>query len=237
MIITFCGHPDFLFDNTVKEKLIAASLLSTCYAANDLNEVYESPQTVGETTQLAYLTSNRYSYRAMEHFSSHVSCSLQAVAVDSFSEICELVSSATCDFGILPIENSADGRLIGFYKMLDKYELKICAVCDIEDELGETFTRFALVARTLVHLNSDNQRWIELSATSSNASRILELIAVAELWGLSIKRLSSVPLSYRGNASVDTITLAVPNNLALSFFIYLHLFGKDINILGWFTLM
>jgi hypothetical protein len=46
----------------------------------------------------------------------------------------------------LPIENSVDGKLFGFYSLIDRFELKICSVCDIEGE-GDSRIRYALAGK------------------------------------------------------------------------------------------
>ena len=222
-----------LRSETVKEKIFVASLLAENYTIDDIINSEEDIRSIGTKAKIAYWASNRYSRLAYNRFSS-LSEAAEHIAAESFSDVCELVSDGDSDFGILPIENSTDGRLVGFYRMLDKYDLKICAVCNIEDDTGEHFTRFALISRTLCRFDNTRSRSIELSATSSNATQILEIIAIAEHWGMPVKRLSSVPLYYRGNACIDTVTLALSDKTAASFFIYLYLFGKDINILGVF---
>ena len=222
-----------LHSETVKEKIFVATLLAENYAIDDITNSEEDIRSMGTKARIAYWASNRYSLLAYNRFSS-LSEAAEHVVAESFADVCELVSNGDSDFGILPIENSTDGRLVGFYRMLDKYDLKICAVCNIEDDTGEHFTRFALISRTLCRFDSTGSRWIELSATSSNATQILEIIAVAEHLGMPVQRLSSIPLYYRGNACIDTVTLALSDKTAASFFIYLYLFGKDINILGVF---
>lgn len=219
--------------DAIKEKLLVASLLTEHYTLDDLIQSEEILQNLEKRVKVAYWASNRHSVVAYDRFSALFEETQRAEA-ESFTHVCEQVSGGDVDFGILPIENSTDGRLVGFYRMLEKYELKICAVCNIEDDSGENFTRFALLSRVLCRLDSKRSRWIELSATSSNAARILELITVAENLGMAVKRLSSIPLYYRGNACVDTLTLAVSEETAFSFFVYLYLFGKDISILGLF---
>ena len=222
-----------LRSETVKEKLLVATLLAEYYTIDDITNSEENIRSIGTKAKIAYWASNRYSLLAYNRFSS-LSEATEPVVAESFADVCELVSNGDSDFGILPIENSTDGRLVGFYRMLDKYDLKVCAVCNIENDTGEHFTRFALISRTICRFNGTQSRWIELSSTSPNATQILELITVAEHLGMSVKRLSSVPLYYRGNACVDTITIALSDKTAFPFFVYLYLFCKDINILGLF---
>ncbi len=218
--------------DTIKEKTLIAKLLASRYSLEDLLEVSsETLRQVQASASIACWMSNRYSSLAYDRF-----CSLipndELIQSDSFVDVCERIHRGECDFGILPIENSTDGRLNSFYRMLDKYELKISAVCNVEDEEGDAFTGFAMVSREVYQFGGSYPRRIELSVISSNAQKMLDMIGAADQFEMSVMRLSSVPLYYRGNACVDTVTLEISENTALPFFIYLFLFGKDINVIG-----
>ena len=219
--------------NITREKLLLATLLAEHYSPDDFSNTEEEFKPLPKEARIAYWGANRHSAVALERFSQLFEKTNPTLA-QSFSDVCEMVGDMESDFGVVPIENSFDGRLGSFYRMLDKNELKIIAVCNIEDDAGESSTRFALVSSSVCQWENDYTQWIELSASSFESSRILELISVAEILKMPVKRLSSVPLYYRGNVCVDTITLAIPKDAKLIFFIYLYLFGKDINLLGLF---
>lgn len=183
--------------------------------------------------QIACWASNQYAEKALAKF-SRLFPSPKTVLVDSFSQVCDSVEGND-HFGVLPIENSTDGRLVGFYRLIDKHELKICAVCDIEDDAGETFTRFALVSGELQCLALHYPIHIELSVISPKRTHFMEIINISKQLEMTTSRMFSVPLYYnREEAGNDTVTLTVNQKSALPFFIYLCLFGKDINVVGFY---
>ena len=50
-------------------------------------------------------------------------------------------------FYILPLYNSREGRLSGFYGLVDKYELYVTSECSVYSTDNETVTRFALLSK------------------------------------------------------------------------------------------
>lgn len=235
----FLNECDRLFDDFEVSgkhweiKLCLCQYLAQRYSFEDVLPTLEINTSSSSNSQIVCWATNQYAEKALAKFSKLFPSS-KTVYVDSFSQVCDLVEGAD-HFGILPIENSADGRLVGFYRLIDKHELKICAVCDIEDDAGETFTRFALVSGDLKRLASQYPIHVELSVISPNRTHFMEVIKVSEQLEISGSRMFSVPLYYnREEAGNDTITLTIYQKSALPFFIYLYLFGKDINVLGFY---
>ena len=68
----------------------------------------------------------------------------QALPCHSFVEILEEVAGGRASFGILPIEDSAQGRLFRIYEQCESFELHIACTTDIKDENGKT-VRMALL--------------------------------------------------------------------------------------------
>ena len=99
----------------------------------------------GSHGKIAY-PKNKYNDAAFELLSSTIS-SPRAVYTSSINGACEAVTEGSCEFCILPIENSLDGKLFSFYSLLDRFELKIYAACDIEGE-GDSRVSYALVGRS-----------------------------------------------------------------------------------------
>lgn len=66
-----------------------------------------------------------YSYShqaAIEHFGSAV----ELVPVDTIAAVFEELNRAHCDFGIVPLENSTDGRVADTLEMFAKLPIRIC---------------------------------------------------------------------------------------------------------------
>lgn len=188
----------------------------------------------GRPATVSCWMNNRLSVGAFERFLSLLPAA-KAVSVDSFSEVCERVAKQECDFGILPIENTTDGRLSSFYKMLDRHELKICAVCDVEDPDGDSRTRMALIGSRVMILKRDLPALVEFSFVSADAERRYDLLWTARYFEASLTRYVCAPLSYRSDGEMDTATFEVKNERLLPFLIYLHLFFSDANVIGFFV--
>ena len=218
----------------IEERVTLATFLSNAYPDRMLINGQDELPSLPTTVTISCLHANSFVLQACERIGELFS-ELHMQGVENYTEICEAVSRDQAVFGILPIENSTNGRLSGFYSMLDRYDLKICAVCDVEDEVNESVTRFALVSRTFYSLFSlSGTKLIEISAVSANAGAVIEMILAAECLGLAVKRLSSTPLYYRGDACADTVTLELSEDGMGPFLTYLYLFNKDVNILGYY---
>lgn len=163
--------------------------------------------------------------------------SVEKISLESFAEVCDFVSDQSEAFGIVPLENTTDGRLAAFYKMLDRSELKICAVCDVEDPDTDTVTRLALISKVPYSFEGDFFRHMEFSLVVSEAQKRTELLGIIEKMGFSLTSLLSLPLSYRENAGIETVRVSLANQSAVPFLIYLYLFCEDINILGFYIQM
>ncbi|MBQ7346974.1 MAG: hypothetical protein IJW55_03380 [Clostridia bacterium] len=117
----------------------------------------------------------------------------RAVYANSFPAVCEEVYNGNCEFCILPLENSAEGPLTGFTRLIDRYELKIAMTCDIPTTDGSRVTRFALLRRNLVPPVSfdDKELFFEFTAPLSEEPSTAELLAAAQCCGLQPCRLDS----------------------------------------------
>ena len=116
---------------------------------------------------------------------------------DNYGAACEAVSSGSCAACILPIEHAQDGKLLGFYRLIDRYELKIVCTCDIAQQNGVA-SRFALLAKNCVFpLPGDAHHYLfELRITRSAGHSIGAVLAAIQLCGLSLRRVDSIPLAY-----------------------------------------
>jgi hypothetical protein len=85
---------------------------------------------------------------------SRVLPTARAVYSDSFSGVCEQVFNGMCEYCILPLENTQDGKLVRFYELIQKYELKIELTCSVTTSDNRHSTVFGLCRRGL--------RWPEL---------------------------------------------------------------------------
>lgn len=89
-----------------------------------------------------------YTDEAFLHF-SRVLPTARAVYSDSFSGVCEQVFNGLCEYCILPLENTQDGKLVRFYHLIQKYELKIELTCSVTTSDNRHSTVFGLCRRGL----------------------------------------------------------------------------------------
>lgn len=114
----------------------------------------------------------------------------------SFEESCEIVYSARADFCILPVENSRDGLLSGFRRMIDRYELYVCGLCRIEENEDDT-VKAALLCRDPVFFPPKNddrtKRLCTVSVTLQEYCTLSRLLSASEMFGMTLARAHSVP--------------------------------------------
>jgi hypothetical protein len=90
-----------------------------------------------------------YTDEAFLHF-SRVLPTARAVYSDSFAGVCEQVFNGLCEYCILPLENTQDGKLVRFYHLIQKYELKIVLTCSVTTSDNRHSTMFGLCRRGLL---------------------------------------------------------------------------------------
>lgn len=91
---------------------------------------------------------NIFTDEAYLHFSPQIHAP-KATYAGSFSGVCEQVYNGLCEYCILPLENSQDGKLLRFYDLIQKYELKIVLTCDVTASDKRQTTTFGLCKRSL----------------------------------------------------------------------------------------
>jgi prephenate dehydratase len=162
----------------------------------------------------------------------------------SFQSVCEEVYSGSCEYCILPIESSNDGKLMSFYSMIDKYELKITSVCTIRHSDNQKFTKFALLRKSISAtgiFNASpaylNKRSIEIrvSQTSQAHSPLDNILFAANACSLKLQRIDSLPLSYNDNLLGYYVVLTISHTDFKTFLTYLSLEHPESYIVGIYT--
>lgn len=92
---------------------------------------------------------NIYADEAFLHF-SRVLPSAKAVYSDSFTAVCDQVFNGLCEYCILPLETTQDGKLVRFYNLIQRYELKIVLTCSVTTSDNRSTTVFGLCRRGLL---------------------------------------------------------------------------------------
>ena len=119
---------------------------------------------------------------------------------DSFDAICEDVHSGECEFCILPIETSADGKLLSFYSMIDRYELKIISTYSVEHSDNSKFTKFALLGRSVKQLKTLStpvtKLELRIPESSDKEASVYKILCAADACNMQLCRIDSIPLPY-----------------------------------------
>ena len=111
----------------------------------------------------------------------------------SFEDVCEDVYNSTSDYCILPIENSTGGKLFSFYSLIDKYDLKIFAICDLDEGSSDKRTRYALISKkTLIYPESKRNVFVEFSMIEDENYSLKNILEAADICGLELYRLDTV---------------------------------------------
>ena len=131
---------------------------------------------------------NSYTEIAFERFSKLLR-EARASYAHSFPSVCEDVYNGICEYCILPVENSTEGRLSGFVRLISQFDLKIAAACDVQTGEDKT-TRFALLRRSIAQLHVDPTipRYYEFSCTLGEYPAPQDLLTAARLCGLQIEQ-------------------------------------------------
>jgi len=204
---TLCSH--LANDPSLQKKLMATSPLQSDESAAS-----------GSHGRIA-LVRNRYNEEAFSLFEHSVQ-GARPEFFSSFSDACEEVFDNLCEYCILPVENTGDGRLFGFYSMIDRYELKICAVCELETDNTPETIRYALVGKHSPRRLPKNTDWNFECYISAEAEAFpYDIFRVAPIFEATPIKIDSLPILYDDRAHRFYLTFRIPRHLAYAFDLYL----------------
>ncbi len=182
---------------------LIAERLSDAQEGTDAEETPEArPTPLPESVRgrIAYMAST-FADKAYLRLASCVPRA-RAATFHSFVDACEEVRGGLCEYAILPLENTASGKLTAFSRLIIRYGLAIVAVCDLENgaNAGQS-TRFALLEKASEAsapragvprpLGSAPLR-LELLHTMSTPS-VSDLLTAASFCGLALLRADTLP--------------------------------------------
>jgi hypothetical protein len=124
----------------------------------------------------------------------------RAAATASFVDACEEVRGGLCEYCILPLESTHSGKLTAFTRLILRYNLRVVAVCDLENSAAEgQVTRFALLKSAdgdfpapLTPPAEGEPLYLEF-IHRDGASSLTELLTAAEFCGVTVCRLDTLP--------------------------------------------
>lgn len=182
------------------------------------------------SVKIAYWYSNIYAKDAYLKF-ERLFKSCAEIPVESFTAVCESIDDENSVLGIIPVINSADGRLMSFYRLLDKYDLKISAVCKIENPGGGGFTKFALVGKQLADIDLKKKRTIEFSTNKA----VSKFMSFAEIAVATIGEITSIPSPYSDTEQLNYISILADQNAIHELWLYLYMFVGDADFIGMYS--
>ncbi len=194
--------------------------------ATPLSEI-AVPVTPGSHGRIAFIR-NDFNDLALRKFSSAVPHA-KSLQKSNFEDCCEAVSSGECEFAVIPIENTSDGKMFGFYSLMDRHELRICAVCNVEREDLSKTVRYALVGRNFISeeiekLCAKRPRAFEFSVLRSKQETIDDITGAISLCGATVSRVSSVETPYDSEMIKFYFSCSISDNTELDVLtIYLQL--------------
>ena len=189
------------------------------FSAGALPSVEESPSP-GTHGRIA-LVRNRYNEEALERFSYGVTGAKPSYT-PSFADACEEVYAGQSEFCILPVENTENGRLFGFYSLLDRYELRICAACDLDTDPGSI--RYALVGKSLPDRLPKSVSWrLECSVAAEAGAFPTDILQIAPIFGAQLLKIDSLPVLYDDGLQRFYFTFELHRAEALAFDLYLSM--------------
>jgi len=170
---------------------------------------------------------NLYNEAAYKLFSSAIS-QPTPISYSSFEDCCDAVASDVCEFVILPIENSIDGKMFSFYSLLDQYDLRIHSVCNREYANDAKSIHYTLAGKPNIkhdisYANSTSKEIFEFSLSVDTDTNNIDITLAAALCSARIHRISTLPLSYNDTLRFYySLAFSVPEQLK-TFITYLCL--------------
>jgi len=150
--------------------------------------------------RIAYLK-NSYNDIAYMQFSS-LFASPRAAYFNSIVDVCESVYNDNCEFCILPVETTTDGKLLSFYEMIIKYNFKINAVYDLHGDVG--YTRYALLGKKTSLLHSvprskARTHYFEFAVNEIENLSLDDLLCASNYCSLQLRRIDTLNITRNKN--------------------------------------
>ncbi len=177
-----------IFSRLYADKKAFAKLFQEHESASDASEA--------ASERIAYLK-NSYNDVAYMQFSVLFS-SPRAAYFGSVTDVCESVYKGDCEYCILPIESSADGKLLSFYELILKYNFKITAVYDLQSD-DRSYTRYALLGKRFAMHDPNlrtkaRSRYFEFLVSADDSMSLEDLLSAAGFCSLKLRRIDTLDL-------------------------------------------
>ncbi len=142
-----------------------------------------------------------------------------------FTHVCEEIFSGNAAFGILPLEDSVEGKLFRLYEQIEQFELHIACTTDVALEANGKTVRAALLYKNEPpHKIPNGTHTLECLVFEETPHSLTDLLSVAEALGLSLRRVDSLPSSYLKDKFTKHVVLCAKQNEIALLAAYLTLF-------------
>lgn len=170
---------------------------------------------------------------AFEKFSSLIpDCA--ALYRDTFLEVCDALALGEADMCILPYENTEDGKLNGFYRLIDSYEMKIAASCSVKSQGREDITRYLLLSKSLGGISAvSGVTDFEFLLCDRADMSLTKALTAAHLLSLDVRSIDTVVTEE--NLTVFDIRVHAKAKALDEYILYLKLDELDFTPLGIFA--
>ncbi len=149
-----------------------------------------------------------------------------------FEDVCQEVRSGLCEYGILPVESTKEGLMAGLWRLIELYDLRICALCYVPTPQSGS-TAFALVRRHLSPTPSTQHQILDILLSPASPTDTGNLIATASLGGHALLHAAT----YEGQDGEQMrLQLAIYPAALYPFLLYLLLFCADVTPIGYYTI-
>lgn len=172
---------------------------------------------------------------AFAEFARYIHGGAMPYGEESFADVCQSVYSGIAEYGIIPVENSSDGRLASFYGMFEKFGLYIIMLCEVMSGDGESYTKFALCSRSVKALMADGEKTLHFRLTLDSPDGITALLYGGRYYGASLRRAEPIPVSAAGRENSFDISFCVDGADLAGFICCLKLEYPQFSTVGLYT--
>ncbi len=172
---------------------------------------------------------------AFAEFARYIKGGAMPYGEESFADVCQSVYSGAAEYGIIPVENSSDGRLASFYGMFEKFGLYIIMLCEVKSDNGEGYTKFALCSRSVKALRAEGEKILHFRLTLDSPDGLAPLLYGGGYYGASLRRAEPVPFSAAGRENSFDISFCVDGADLAGFICFLKLEYPQFSAVGLYT--
>lgn len=143
------------------------------------------------------------------------------VYTHSFVSACEEVYNGVCDYCILPLENSSEGILPGFLRLILRYDIKIVATCEIIGREDFKTTRFALLRKELLPTFESQDSELFFSLLLPSLRELSSVLWAATFFGHTLRTVFFLPNEGEKEHEGAYLTFSLQQKNLNSFLLYL----------------